>query len=235
MFVFFYLKYYLEKEMTTHKNTKQHTISKLFGIALLLALAPLFISTAYAWSDDNDDHGHHGHHGHHAPPPLAGVNKYKYKVGDRGPGGGFIFFVDYYDQYRGFTYLEAAPTDIADIYWCNNTDTSIPATGGWAGNAVGKGKANTIAMLEVCTAGAAKEADSYLTSTKSDWFLPSFGEAKLMYDNLIEAGVGGFSGGDYWSSTEVGEGNAWFQSFYTGNRNFTNTWQTLPVRAVRAF
>ena len=152
-------------------------ISKLFAIALLLALAPLSISTAHAWADDNDDH-HHSH------------DKYKYKVGDRGPGGGWIFFVDYYDQYPGFTYLEAAPTDTALVPWCNLDQTSIPAVGGWAGNAVGKGQANTTAMLGVCTSGAANAADSYFTATKSDWFLPSEGE--LMYTNLRQAGGGWF-------------------------------------------
>ena len=141
--------------------------SKLFTISLLLALAPLSIATVYA----DDDHGRH------APPH----HKYKYKVGDQGPGGGFIFFVDYFDQYPGFTYLEAAPTDIASVVWCNLDQTSIPAVGGWAGNAVGKGRANTIAMLGVCKSGAANAADSYLTATKSDWFLPSEGELMLMY------------------------------------------------------
>jgi hypothetical protein len=216
--------------MTTHKNTKQHTISKLFAIALLLALAPLFISTAYAWSDD-DNH----HHGHHAPPPLEGVNKYKYKVGDRGPGGGFIFFVDYYDQYRGFTYLEAAPTDIAPVVWCSNTTTSIPAVAGWSANAVGRGRANTKAMIGVCTSGAANEADSYLTATKSDWFLPSEGELMLMYTNLRQAGVGGFADNGYWSSSEFGSNTAWHQYFYSGGQYDKVKNGTLPVRAVRAF
>lgn len=32
-------------------------------------------------------------------------------IGSQGPGGGLIFFVDYNDQYAGFNYLEAAPTD----------------------------------------------------------------------------------------------------------------------------
>ena len=33
---------------------------------------------------------------------------FTYKVGDTGPGGGVIFFVDRYDEYAGFTYLEVA-------------------------------------------------------------------------------------------------------------------------------
>ena len=195
----------------------KNQISKLFAIALLLALAPLSIFTANA---DND----------HAPP----VNKYK--VGDRGPGGGFIFFVDYYDQYRGFTYLEAAPTDIAAVPWCSNTTTSIPAVGGWAGNAVGKGQANTTAMLGICTSGAANAADTYFTATKSDWFLPSEGELMLMYTNLRKAGVGGFAYYSYWSSTEIDSSSAWGLDFDEGFTNFFNNKDVLlPVRTVRAF
>ena len=54
--------------------------------------------------------------------PIGTTVPNTYKIGDRGPGGGFIFFVDLYDQYPGFTYLEAAPNDIAAVAWCNNTN-----------------------------------------------------------------------------------------------------------------
>jgi hypothetical protein len=213
-------------------------ISKLFAIALLLALAPLSISTANGLSDN--------HHHPSQPQPLVGVNKYEYKVGDRGPGGGFIFFVDHYDQYPGFTYLEAAPTDIAPVVWCDKTTTSIPAVAGLAANAVGKGQANTTAMLGVCTSGAANAADSYLTVTKSDWFLPSEGELMLMYTNLLQTGVGvfaydsmavgGFPYANFWSSSEFDSNLARFQLFFNGYQYYsTSKGNALPVRAVRAF
>ncbi|MEQ1545822.1 hypothetical protein [Methyloglobulus sp.] len=205
---------------------------KPLAIALMLALLPLSVSTVSAGSD-NDNH-HHNHA--FPPPPLVGVNKYKYTVGDRGPGGGFIFFVDYYNQYPGFTYLEAAPTGIAPVVWCNLTETSIPAVAGWSAKGVGKGQANTTAMLGVCTSGAANEADLYLTRTKSDWFLPSLGEAKLMYNNLLEAGVGNFESDVYWSSTEFGSNFAWLQNFVNGDQvHVGNKGDTFGVRAVRAF
>ena len=160
---------------------------------------------------------------------------FHYKVGDRGPGGGWIFFVDYRDQYPGFTYLEAAPTDIEPVVWCNKTTTSIPATGGWAGRGVGKGKANTTAMLGVCSSGAAKAADVYLTATKSDWFLPSQGELMLMYPNLIQAGVGGFANAFYWSSTEFVSNGAWNQDFVNGYQDSYVKDSTFTVRAIRSF
>ena len=167
--------------------------------------------------------------------PLGTFVPTTYKIGSRGPGGGWIFFVDLYDQYPGFTYLEAAPTDIAAVAWCSNTTTSIPAVAGWAAKGVGKGKANTTAMLAVCSSGAANAADLYLTATKSDWFLPSLGEAKLMYDNLLEAGVGGFSDVGYWSSSQLSSDVALGQYFNWGNQFNIQKFYVLPVRAIRAF
>jgi hypothetical protein len=166
--------------------------------------------------------------------PLGTFIPTTYKIGSRGPGGGWIFYVDLYDQYPGFTYLEAAPTDIDAVPWCNNS-TSIPAVAGWAGKAVGKGKANTTAMLGVCSSGAAKAADLYLTATKSDWFLPSLGEVKLMYDNLLEAGVGGFANFFYWTSTEYVGNSPWYRDFTDGKQGYGDNAATFPVRAVRAF
>jgi hypothetical protein len=168
--------------------------------------------------------------------PLGTFVPTAYKIGSRGPGGGWIFYVDLYDQYPGFTYLEAAPTDIDYLPWCNNSTTSIPAVAGWAANGIGKGKANTTAMLGVCSSGAAKAADLYLTATKSDWFLPSLGELKLMYNNLLEAGVGGFGDNYYWSSTEYDSSYAWCQTFSNGNQDYGNKYNPyIRVRAVRAF
>jgi len=175
-------------------------------------------------------------------PPLNGVNQFAFKIGDRGPGGGFIFFVDYNDQYPGFTYLEAAPTDApptdtsGDV-WCNDTTTSIPGTTGWDANAVGRGRANTNAMLLACSSGAARDADNYATPSTAagDWFLPSEGEVMLMYTNLRQAGVGDFADLLYWSSTESGESSAWCHSFSDGLLQSFFKSTTLTVRAVRAF
>ena len=159
------------------------------------------------------------------------------KIGAVGPGGGWIFFVDKEDQYPGFTYLEAAPTDIAKVAWCSDTTHSIPAVSAWSSNAIGAGKANTIAMLGVCSSGAANATHAYSTVTTlpGDWFLPSMNEFKWMYDNLQDLGVGGFANVNYWSSTEVDTGHAWYQTFEYGYPYNYNKNNTFPVRAVRAF
>jgi hypothetical protein len=56
-----------------------------------------------------------------------------------------------------------------------------------------------------------------------------------MFDNLLEAGVGGFGNDYYWSSTEHGSGNVWNQHFGFGTQSANNKGYPFRVRAVRAF
>ena len=158
-------------------------------------------------------------------------------VGAVGPGGGWIFFVDINHKYPDFNYLEVAPTDIPAVTWCSDTTHSISAVSGKFSKAVGAGKANTKAMLEVCASGAANAANAYLTKStvSGDWFLPSLGELNWMYSNLLDLGVGGFANNVYWSSSEFGSFHAWYQIFYDGSQLNYNKNVSIPVRAVRAF
>ena len=171
------------------------------------------------------------------------------KIGSVGPGGGWIFFVDYNEQYSGFNYLEAAPTDIASgTKWCYEDTTSIYPTvltqsQLWAVNGVGYGAANTDAMLLVCSSGAAHDVHAYSSNGKNDWFLGSSGEFMLMYTNLRQAGVGGFEyvyespaeAPLYWTSTEGGSTSAVTQSFRTGQQGNSNKQYERIVRPMRAF
>ena len=166
------------------------------------------------------------------------------KIGMTGPGGGHIFFVDYNDQYAGFDYLEAAPKscEATSKTWSSDTTNSLLAVNGWEARAVGSGQANTTAMMAngatsyvADTSGAAEFADSSTCGTKSDWFLGSIGEMKLMYTNL--QGVGGFSSGLYWSSSEFEEsfGSAWGLDFTYGFQGDPTKSYAASVRPVRAF
>jgi hypothetical protein len=162
------------------------------------------------------------------------------KIGAIGPGGGLIFFVDYNDQYAGFNYLEAAPTVCQAAKTWSSSNTAVPAVSGWAARAVGAGKANTTAIKAVYTDtgdssdnNAAYFATSCSAGDKSDWFLGSLGEMKLMYDNL--QGVGGFVEDNYWSSSEGNAGVAWTQHFDYGYQEASLKTTTLYVRPVRAF
>ena len=163
------------------------------------------------------------------------------KIGVQGPGGGLIFFVDYNDQYAGFNYLEAAPVSCEVERPWSSTATAVTAARGWAAGAVGQGQANTTAILAVFTTdttsnNAAKYADSLSCGTKTDWFLGSIGEMMLMYTNLRQAGVGGYSAGRYWSSSESADSFAWYQFFGSGSQSDGGSKSnTSYVRPVRAF
>lgn len=171
--------------------------------------------------------------------PTVGGPSFTYKIGDTGPGGGIVFFVDYHGQYPGFDYLEAAPADLpGGYYWCGPFD-AIPAVSGWEANAVGRGKANTDAIIAAgCNKAtdAAQAAKSYDGGGKADWFLPSMGELVLMHTNLRQAGLGGFQWpGSYWSSTEFSS----FHALYLLSRYNTEDYDVKHapylVRPVRAF
>ena len=164
----------------------------------------------------------------------------KCKIGMTGPGGGLIFFVDYNDQYAGFNYLEAAPSSCeGSKAWSSNTSVSIDGANGWAARAVGRGETNTTVIIAAVTATtipnapAATYADDLICGSKTEWFLGSLGEMKLMYDNL--QGVGGFVAYYYWSSSERDQGGAWYQLFASGYQHYNSKDNTYYVRPVRAF
>jgi hypothetical protein len=173
--------------------------------------------------------------------------EFTYKIGDTGPGGGHIFFVDYNDQYADFNYLEAAPVSCEVQRTWSSANTAVTAARGWAAQAVGQGQANTNAIRAVFTTdtasnNAAQYADALTdgvpvgcVTSKDDWFLGSLGEMMLMYTNLRQAGVGGFSTGYYWSSSEYDGGRAWPQNFSAGLQYDSNKSNSYYVRPVRAF
>jgi tetratricopeptide (TPR) repeat protein len=158
------------------------------------------------------------------------------RVGDRGPTGGFIF----YDKGRvsdGWRYLEAAPFVTEFTAEWGSVDGSGTVT------EVGSGRRNTqIIIGRLSTLGVNGKAAQLCVSLnfggKTDWFLPSKDELDLMYKNLEKNGVGGFSGGAYWSSSEGINNSAWYQTFSSGVQtgSYTlNKMMTHSARAVRAF
>jgi hypothetical protein len=185
------------------------------------------------------------------------------KVGMTGPGGGIIFFVDYYDQYTSLDYLEAAPmgwgnginvnvggvtgetTGSATVdprmKWCS--ENTYLGLGEWANSAVGAGRSNTSTADTTCTGGAIQAASDYAGGGKTDWFLPSLGEAMLMYTNLRQLGVGvvyNADGPQYWSSTEVSDGYNFDRASTLDFREadlemWSKSSQGQNVRPVRAF
>lgn len=157
-----------------------------------------------------------------------------YKIGDRGPGGGYVFY-DKGNSKGGWRYLEVAPVDQStEAKWgCVMTKISGTGTG------IGRGRANTRLIIKKCgeTGIAAKVAVAYRGGGKSDWFLPSKDELNLIYSNLYVSEVVDFSYGVYyWSSSVSGNFSAWAHKF-SGNHQHGYHVKDSPsgVRAVRAF
>jgi hypothetical protein len=178
------------------------------------------------------------------------------KIGMTGPGGGLIFFVDYNDQHTGLDYLEAAPVGWGNaitvnqggltgeytgsatkdpvMKWCSDTSSRL-GLGGWNNSAVGTGGSNTSTADTTCAGGAIQAVSDYAGGTKTDWFLPSVGEAMLMYANLLQVGVGDFDFRSYRTSSEYGD-NTWVIAFDGGGGlNKTLKTDIERVRPVRAF
>jgi hypothetical protein len=159
-----------------------------------------------------------------------------YSIGDTGPAGGIVFYVDTADVYPGWTYLEAAPTDVGVYKWGTGVySSSLIGTS----TAMGTGASNTATI--VSTAGvdapAAKACSDYIYGGKSDWFLPSKDELNLMFD--LKTVIGGFDYVTlpiYWSSSEHDAYTTWQKGFtsgtWIGNGVKEYSWR---VRAIRAF
>jgi hypothetical protein len=158
-----------------------------------------------------------------------------YEIGDTGPAGGLIFYINDNDS-DVWKYLEAAPSDQgSNIAWgCGGT-----LIDGADGTAVGTGAQNTVDIITGCTTAgiAAKICDDLILGDYSDWYLPSRDELNLMYINLSQNGLGGFdSSTPHWSSTELDANSAFIQYLDNGSQTQSNKdYDFYLVRAVRAF
>ncbi|MCX6879000.1 MAG: hypothetical protein NTW21_35105, partial [Verrucomicrobia bacterium] len=140
---------------------------------------------------------------------AASATGVTYAVGDTGPGGGKVFYVD------ANIYLEAAPSN-----WGGETmgrmgrryATAISTVpDGATGTAIGTGYANSVAIANqtgnvaaTCAAVAARE---YTGGGLTDWFLPSIDELLQLY---AQRAIANFpTGQPYWSSTEKDNDEAW--------------------------
>jgi hypothetical protein len=162
-----------------------------------------------------------------------------YKIGDKGPAGGIVFY-DKGVVTNGWRYLEAAPNDIGPAQW-GSRGTEISGIN----TAVGTGKANTQRIVPVLEQagedGAALLCTAMNINGHTGWFLPSKDELNLMYVNLKAKGLGGFGNGQYWSSSQgdpYGSSysrHAWTQKFSDGSLSGPDKNETLSVRAARQF
>jgi hypothetical protein len=155
----------------------------------------------------------------------------KYNLRDRGPAGGWIFYINPNAKTDGWKYLEVASSDQSAAYLWS------PASGvAGTGTAIGSGSANTTAIIAVFNSGtAANLCRNYSGGGYTDWFLPSKDELYLIYQNIHLYGLGNFVG-TYYCSSEVNAGDAHALAFSDGTSTSANkTMNAQPVRAVRAF
>jgi hypothetical protein len=169
-------------------------------------------------------------------------------VGDTGPGGGKVFYVQASGTFAcGATlsstckYLEAAPTSgtaawtEATYAWSGNTSEAVGAAA--RGTAIGTGYKNTQAMVtQSSTAGMAGTVTRAYRgpNSLSDWYLPSKDELNQMYVN--RSAIGGFTSNWHRSSSEYGDDSAWIQDFLSDRQAETfKSDDRFYVRPVRAF
>ena len=200
-----------------------------------------------------------------ADTTLYAVWKKSYIIGDKGPAGGWIFYDCDADNNSatndgltsekcGWRYLEAASADLAEQYAFGlyNKDGSASSVGTSAD--IGKGKENTEKLIEAMGETAfngndnkkhvAQACADYGNDTDyDDWFLPSFNELKLVYENLKEQNLGGTwqtdeYSGRYWSSTDINaypHMYAYIVKFATGEVASESRYNSYYVRPVRSF
>jgi hypothetical protein len=133
-----------------------------------------------------------------------------------------------------------APSDQGTSFWACG---SCPIIGNTLSE-IGTGLQNTNNIVNACTVNvvfcnssytAARICYDLVLNDFSDWYLPSINELDKLYANRNL--IGGFSSGNYWSSTEYGGPNAWYIWFSSGQRRYNDFQKTntLNIRAIRSF
>tara|TARA_B100001173_G_C15925723_1_gene520498 strand:- start:204 stop:872 length:669 start_codon:yes stop_codon:yes gene_type:complete len=137
--------------------------------------------------------------------------------------------------------LIAAPSDQSTgIEAWDKTWTYLDEIGFSPNSGIGFGQLNTNAIITAYGTGgnyAAKICDDLELNGYNDWFLPSIDELSLMCQNLYSVGLGSFTNGFYWSSTDLNKihNASWMQ--FNGCLYRTDLGRNMQnrVRAVREF
>jgi hypothetical protein len=147
------------------------------------------------------------------------------KNGMTGPSGGFIFFVDYNDEYAAYDYLEAAPTDA--VFAGGAT------SGPWSTTVAKCGP--SVPQVTSCQAGTIYTGTAVALATVKGFHRGLFGgkAATALIVARHDAGTVGHN--FYWSSSESDEFLTWGQPFDGGTQPYGNKQWTYNVRPVRAF
>jgi hypothetical protein len=168
-----------------------------------------------------------------------------YKIGDRGPAGGWVFY-DKGNYSDGWRFLEVAPRETEETLYRSNYGEKISGTDKRENWQIGSGKKNTEIILQANqnyqkdyqTIKAANICVSLELNWFKDWFLPSSGELNILRSipNPKFGGpdLGGFNTGYYISSTTWTSDDSvgfWVSGEKQPDRNQNERY----VRAIRAF
>ena len=174
---------------------------------------------------------------------VTPAQTFTYKVGDTGPGGGTIFFVDRFNEYADFTYLELAPSSTQTLRtWAPSTPTNYQnlAVTGADSKALGAGYQNTIDIVAQGHTNPATSAARYcsdlVSGGQSDWYLPSVGEMKMICEvAYLQLGITTLLVDTYWTSSETSGSHAWYVNFISTEITQVVKSANLRVRAIRRF
>jgi len=158
-------------------------------------------------------------------PENRDGNKRVYKVGDKGPAKGIVFYdKGYYENEDDWRYLEAAPADTISLQ-ADWGLLGIPCPG--TAQEIGAGSSNTMAIVNKLRENgqynkAAQLCNELIINNKDDWFLPSREELNVYYRVLALDDSSGYFDKDeesyYWSSSTGALQNkyTWFKRFSDG-------------------
>lgn len=149
------------------------------------------------------------------------------RLGDTGPGGGTVFYDAGSQQWWG-RYLEFRPTNGAQAWTSEALKLTSIYTDGSDGmsrvqqqlrsKGIGIGKLNTAVIIaQQNEASAAKSASDFRGGNLANWYLPSKNELNALNDwSALNRKVAGSA--PQWSSSEAGDGFAWYQLFVDGTQ-----------------
>lgn len=188
----------------------------MFILLLVLALAMILTSCSRRYGEDD----------------LA---NFRYRIGDRGPAGGTIFYIDFENEFP-WSYLEAAPDSARaeSVAWAPGPFEIV------TGLRMGDGQQNTARLVDHFTAtgyeqSAAQLASHLVVRGYDDWFLPSLEELReMMRQSRHIDGLPRFFAGRHWSSS-IRYGNNPFWISRPDNSGETSYRRTFTVWPVRAF
>ena len=186
---------------------------------------------------------------------ICGEFLNSYNIGDTGPGGGKIFFIDetgipLVGTDKTIHYLEAAPADIQELVLWIDPELSEKNEITGTGTEIGTGWNNTsLITAKTILTSAALSCEDYSNIGKNDWFLPSKDELSELHKqkNLFSNWGTTFYLPEnefaiaYWSSSEDDDSSA-FALFFTPGLGFSDgEWEDIgknakcSVRPIRAF